>query len=266
MRRSVILALCVVLCGAMMAQATTVDVTFSGLTYGTNIYPAETYKNAIEYQRIAGTGALAGYDEIDFYLNNDTMSVGGGIWGTPSPATGGMTVLEGYWTTSGGSFRGQTSATKSWYKYLDNNAEDGSKPNTYVNLPYNGSAEWTKTVDSTGTGYAMYTSVHGAWFTSDSPILSGGSAAFNDPTNPVNTLIARVFVTTGANVTFTSTTGPLNDPKGINYGGGFAFGNGTSAAGTFTTGGAPPIPEPSTLLLVTSGLVGLLCYAWRKRR
>ncbi|MBU4273323.1 MAG: PEP-CTERM sorting domain-containing protein [Planctomycetes bacterium] len=27
-----------------------------------------------------------------------------------------------------------------------------------------------------------------------------------------------------------------------------------------------PIPEPSTLVLLAAGLVGLLCYAWRKRR
>jgi len=26
------------------------------------------------------------------------------------------------------------------------------------------------------------------------------------------------------------------------------------------------IPEPSTLVLLAAGLVGLLCYAWRKRR
>ena len=27
-----------------------------------------------------------------------------------------------------------------------------------------------------------------------------------------------------------------------------------------------PAPEPSTLALTVVGLVGLLCYAWRKRR
>jgi hypothetical protein len=27
-----------------------------------------------------------------------------------------------------------------------------------------------------------------------------------------------------------------------------------------------PVPEPSALALLASGLLGLLCYAWRKRR
>ena len=26
------------------------------------------------------------------------------------------------------------------------------------------------------------------------------------------------------------------------------------------------VPEPSTLALLVSGLIGLLCYAWRKRK
>jgi hypothetical protein len=31
-------------------------------------------------------------------------------------------------------------------------------------------------------------------------------------------------------------------------------------------GPAPPVPEPGTLVLVATGLLGLLAYAWRKRR
>ena len=27
-----------------------------------------------------------------------------------------------------------------------------------------------------------------------------------------------------------------------------------------------PIPEPGTLTLLVTGLIGLLCYAWRKRK
>jgi len=28
----------------------------------------------------------------------------------------------------------------------------------------------------------------------------------------------------------------------------------------------PDVPEPSTLVLLAAGLLGVLCYAWRRRR
>ncbi|MCD4727530.1 MAG: PEP-CTERM sorting domain-containing protein [Pirellulales bacterium] len=34
----------------------------------------------------------------------------------------------------------------------------------------------------------------------------------------------------------------------------------------FTDGAYAPIPEPGTLALLVTGLIGLLCYAWRKRK
>ena len=43
---------------------------------------------------------------------------------------------------------------------------------------------------------------------------------------------------------------------------------GDANPGNFTTyiDGVKPIPEPSAVVLLASGLIGLLAYAWRKRR
>ena len=54
----------------------------------------------------------------------------------------------------------------------------------------------------------------------------------------------------------------------------FSFGDGSGLdRGTaevdyvrFTKGAYAPIPEPSTIALLATGLIGLLCYAWRKRK
>jgi hypothetical protein len=60
---------------------------------------------------------------------------------------------------------------------------------------------------------------------------------------------------------------------GVNTGVGVAFGDGSSGSGgqanwdyVNLNAGLYQVPEPSTLALVISGLVGLLCYAWRKRK
>jgi probable HAF family extracellular repeat protein len=60
----------------------------------------------------------------------------------------------------------------------------------------------------------------------------------------------------------------LNVAYGISPNGEYIVGNGTTSAG-YTQGfllTAIATPEPSTLLLAAGGLVGLLAYAWRKRK
>jgi hypothetical protein len=63
---------------------------------------------------------------------------------------------------------------------------------------------------------------------------------------------------------------------GPNYGNLMYWGDGGSNSGmagqsnwnsvVFNTNGTPTLPEPGTIVLACTGLLGLLCYAWRKRR
>ena len=80
----------------------------------------------------------------------------------------------------------------------------------------------------------------------DSNYLKGAWLTLGTALTPTQTL-AQMFVTTGSNVSF---TGKL----GYTGGGGVAY--------PVFIG----VPEPSTLVLLAAGLLGLVCYAWRKRK
>jgi len=45
-----------------------------------------------------------------------------------------------------------------------------------------------------------------------------------------------------------------------------ALGLDAQAIQMLTAAGFTVVPEPSTLVLLAAGLLGLLCYAWRRRR
>jgi hypothetical protein len=231
MRLSVILGVCIVMCGAMVAQAELVDVVSpDGLT---------TYPGVLSYTRTAVNGTV---DQILITLNNLQAMAGA--------AQTKLQVFEGQFISTGTLYSAPTTGfdpndeassgvNPVWKAYASKN--DGNafaQPNHYswVNINY---------TDSAGVNWShSAASMYGSW--------SGSGIA-----NAVK--LATLFVGTGEGVTF---AGSWTNQTVAN--GGWGFDHSINMGGHFTI--PPVVPEPTTLLLAASGLIGLLCYAWRKRR
>ena len=69
--------------------------------------------------------------------------------------------------------------------------------------------------------------------------------------------------------TYTLTVGGISQsglPAAPGAVGGVCFVNSGASAGGYYLDAVSTIPEPSTVMLLASGLLGLLAYAWRKRK
>jgi len=245
---TVLAGLGVALVAAATARAESLD--FYKTTDGVNYTQCV---GALSYTRTANA-QIAGpsLDRIDIRFAN--------IGAIVAP-TEKLVALEGTWTATNGSMaviQKYGTSTKSWYRYFDNTytpmyIDEGNVVGSYINFPYNTSSgvNWVETgfgtpnVNNTPYGYSLGASIIGSWYTHDRDAWLGDGD-----------LIASFYVTPNAGLRFTAAG--LN---GVELYTGLGFiPVATNCGGYFTI-----VPEPSTLLLVACGLVGLLGFAWRKR-
>jgi hypothetical protein len=224
MKRVLLLSICIVAGSALAAMAA------DNPAYAPNVTWTHTPKGGGAYQEV----------RVDLSSVN---------W----PTAGQMTVLEGTWTATNGSF------------YLGTNADDaadwksvtsaGGKGNStiyessslgkqsYVNFPgIQGDALIWGRVGGTDD---LYTSLGGSWSqggTSSKNLYPGASASYN--------WLAKFYVTPGTQLTYTGKFGWVDGPySGLN-----------------TIGTISEVPEPGMLVLLTTGLIGAVAMWVRRRR
>jgi hypothetical protein len=188
----------------------------------------------------------------DSSLNCWEFHLSGWITGTHEE----LQLLEGTWTALGWDhaviYLGGTGLT--WKSRTSNNGFAGQPgPQSYVNFDsVTSGATW----NWTGPG-AVNNSFTGSWYTTQSagpdarlmPVIPPENVGLFD-----NTLLAKIYVSKDCNVKF----------DGSSSWGGWGFSHSITKAGGFEI---PAIgPEPSTIVLLCVGGVGLLGYAWRCRR
>jgi len=244
MRRFLLLTACIALLGATAARGDLID-----STHRTGAFPA----NTLSFTRTLS--AYDGYDKIEIHVA--ASLVGSNTW---------LSTVEGTWTTVNNLGVPQPSITMylagtaggSTYKSNTkrNSLTGPNPPQAWINFDsvVSGAVAWN-TRTGTSPNYSVF---GGSWYTSDSTMFlrpvdpsPGDDEHGGDGVD--ETLMATIYVTHLGGVSF---SGKFNAYNPV------TFGN-TNIVGTFRVDG---VPEPSTLVLLAAGLVGLLAYAWRKRR
>ncbi len=258
MRFSVILGVCIVLCGAMVAQASLISITNVWSTTHAGIQAGVIQSGDFSYSRDAVTSDNgSALDKISIYY---TVAPTWTLGGTLSY----LNEIEGTWTSSmgrvsaftyypGAVYNAVIDDTVSWevfttktYKTVINTPYSAS----YANYPNYTSASVGTAVSATSNESTGYSSFTGLWYASQ---IAGSTAGLSAGTTSAS-LLAVLYIDRGADLIFNATTAW----------GGFYFNEQDKiGCGGFTTAA---VPEPATLALAASGLIGLLCYAWRKRR
>lgn len=241
MTRFLLLSICVLLASTLAANAYTVP-----------LYDTDSGQVQIGTLNVTRT-ADGSWDELTVNLASFTGIASGyainEMVGTFSgDSTASMALYSG--TSWVGKTTNQAFRTNGFYT-------DAQSMVNFDATASNGSNPFART--GSGTSYTSFTSNSASNF-SNASAWSLSADPVNDvltptgSTNNVNgidqTLLGNFFVTPGGNFNY---VGQL----------GFTFGGGTLVNAKFDT---LSTPEPSTLLLLVSGLLGLAAYAWKKRK
>jgi hypothetical protein len=156
-----------------------------------------------------------------------------------SVSTGEATSGDGWWSdTAGGS---TLSNSKTYFSTANAGTLDSATGYTVLNgtVMFARDGTWNSTTGFWSDTASSY--LQGSWFSTTAKTAGTGNAA----------RLAAIAVTTGGDVSY---TGDMLLSK---------TGGGLAREVTFTTAA---VPEPGTLAMLAGGLVGLLAYAWRKRK
>jgi hypothetical protein len=269
---SVVIALAAM---AVVAQASAISWVGSGSQNGIII------GNALSYTRTVYNPSI---DRIDIHLT-------GFITAAFGQGNQELQLLEGTWTASNGGYIYLGGDSSTWPSLVTNHNFLGqTPPQTYVNLDQyipgsNTTYGWT----ASGLHNSTFTT---AWYTVPAsgpthrltPIVQPENVGVFD-----NTLLATLFVSTGTDVSFTGKpswggwgfTNSVILPQGLNVDSDFvpsidwynALAQSDSMydiCGSFSTGANQPpptinVPEPSSMVLLVAGALGLIGCAWRRR-
>jgi len=256
MKRLLLLSAAFLLGGALYANAQTITAYCTDSAGGTNTSTWTTPLATFNVTRTSGVVVGSNtYDELQINLAEWELQLPG--WGSTAieSLVGRWTVLPasgdaGAYLYDSNTWAGAGAGGSATFLKPELDGE-GIPTGNYLPQPAPRSfmdfttkidnAIWSRTASAALPAGKMYSTFYGGWYNlSSSNYVQVGGA------------LATLYVTPGADVAF------LAQNDGID---GIVTPVGTRCA-MFTT----QVPEPGTVALLCSGLVGLLCYAWRKRK